>query len=98
VYGLLHTRIDAGQNHRLIVPLGRKRDVWNEPKRRSAYRDGPYKVPAIEFAIQKTSATRAGSLTSDHLRGRQKCATVTGGVSGIERGSINFAMRRSSTW
>jgi len=29
---------------------------------------------------------------------RQKCATVTGGVSGIERGSINFAMRRSSTW
>jgi hypothetical protein len=33
-----------------------------------------------------------------HMRGRQKCATVTGDVSGIERGSINFAVRRSSTW
>jgi hypothetical protein len=30
--------------------------------------------------------------------GRQKRATVTGDVSGIERGSINFAVRRSSTW
>jgi hypothetical protein len=100
--------------------------MWNEPKRRSAYRNGPYKVPAIEFAIQKTSATRAGNLTSNHLqcrhcpspamispyrtfveaypftlilhmRGRQKCATVTGDASRIERGAINFAMRRSRT-
>jgi hypothetical protein len=70
VYWFLHARIDAGQNHRLIVPLSRKRDVWNEPKRRSAYRNGPYKVPAIEFAIQKTSATRAGNLTSNHLQCR----------------------------
>jgi hypothetical protein len=44
--------------------------MWNEPKRRSAYRNGPYKVPAIEFAIQKTSATRAGNLTSNHLQCR----------------------------
>src|SRR6202008_610813 len=127
VYRLLHARIDAGQNHRLIVPLSRERDVWNERKGRSTYGDSPYNVPAIEFAVEKTSATRAGSLTSNHLqcrhcpslggdltisnfcgrypftlilhmRDQQKCATVTGDVSGSERGSINFAVRRSSTW
>ncbi|HEX8809270.1 MAG TPA: hypothetical protein VF760_09775 [Xanthobacteraceae bacterium] len=84
-------------------------------------------MPAIEFAIEKTSATRARSLTSNHLQCRH-CPSLGGDltisnfcgsisvhahtthewptkvrnryqrVSGIERGSINFAVRRSSTW
>src|SRR5262249_5146380 len=68
VYRLLHARIDAGQYHRLIVPLGRKREVWSDGQGRTTYRNGPYKEPAIEFAIQKIAATRAGSLTSNHLQ------------------------------
>ena len=32
-----------------------------------------------------------------HMRGQQKRATVTGDASGIERGSINFAVRRIAT-
>src|SRR5262249_39846016 len=33
VHRLLHARIDAGQNHRFIVPLCRKRDVWKSQGR-----------------------------------------------------------------
>src|SRR4029077_19154954 len=76
----LHARIDAGQNHRLIVPLSRERDVWNEPEGRSTYGDSPYKVPAIEFAVEKTSATRAGSLTSNHLQCRH-CPSLGGDLT-----------------
>jgi hypothetical protein len=64
----LHAGINAGQNHRLVVSLGRKREVWSERKGCTTYREGPHKVPTIEFAIQKTAATRAGSLTSNHLQ------------------------------
>jgi len=64
----LHAGVNAGQNHRLVVSLGRKREVWSERQGRTTYRHGPHKVPAIEFAIQKTAATRAGSLTSNHLQ------------------------------
>jgi hypothetical protein len=40
-------------------------------------------VPAIEFAIQKTAATRAGSLTSNHLQVCH-CPSLGGGLTQIE--------------
>src|SRR5262249_7889289 len=84
VHRLLDARIDAGQNHCFIVPLSRKRDVWKS-QGRGADRDGPYKVPAIELAIQKTAATRAGSLTSNHLQCRH-CPSL-----GVVSRTSNFA-------
>src|SRR5262249_60518926 len=90
VYRLLHARIDAGQDHRLIVPLGRKREVWSDGQGRTTYRNGPYKEPAIEFAIQKIAATRAGSLTSNHLQ-TCHCPSLGGGLTQIELcGSMSF--------
>src|SRR5262245_63879750 len=56
------------KNHRLVVSLGRKREVWSERQGCTTYREDPHKMPTIEFAIQKTAATRAGSLTSNHLQ------------------------------
>jgi hypothetical protein len=61
VYGLLHARIDTGQNHGLVVSFGCEREMGSEGEGRGANADGADQVPAIERAC-KTVAARAGNL------------------------------------
>src|SRR5262249_23506409 len=61
VYGLLHARIDTGQNHGLIVSFGREREIRNEGEGSGTNADGADEVPAIERRC-KTAAACAGNL------------------------------------
>src|SRR5262249_9099783 len=60
-YGLLHARIDTGQNHGLIVSFGREREIRNEGEGSGTNADGADEVPAIERRC-KTAAACAGNL------------------------------------
>src|SRR5215472_16899576 len=59
--GLLHARINTGQNHGLIVSFGCEREIRNEGEGRGTNADGADEVPASERR-SKTAAARAGNL------------------------------------
>jgi hypothetical protein len=56
---LLHARIDASQNHRLVVPFGRQCEIGREGQGCATDCDGAHKLPAIEDGCQ-TATARAG--------------------------------------
>src|SRR5262249_42967369 len=66
MHGLLHARIDAGQNHRLVAAFGRKHEVWREGHRRAAYYKGTDEAPAIEYGPQAAAARARFLMQSCH--------------------------------
>src|SRR5262249_47854159 len=61
VHRLLHARIDAGQNHRLVVPFGRERETGREGERSAADSNDAQKLSAMEYGCI-TAAARAQTL------------------------------------
>src|SRR5262249_7562710 len=49
VHRFLHARIDAGQNHRLVLPFSRVRDIGSEGESRAPDSHGAQKLSAMEY-------------------------------------------------
>src|SRR5262245_22886994 len=60
---LLHAGVDAGQYHRLVLPLGCERQVGRERERGNAHRSRVYQLATTEPALQKITAAPTGNVT-----------------------------------
>jgi hypothetical protein len=60
VHRFLHARIDAGQNHRLVVPFSRERETGREGERSTSDSHDAQKLSAMEYGCI-TAAARAQS-------------------------------------
>src|SRR4029453_6485748 len=71
-YRLLHARIDARQNHRLVITFGRQQEMRRESQGRATYCEGAYKSPTIEDGYQTVAAHAGGFMEVFHCSSHRR--------------------------